>query len=109
MKRLLILFVLVSVAYVPAGTAIEVRLAPTAPGPASPPAAPAPTIAPSPPHEAPDIQFVADLIGQHEDAIAKAKRIIASTDDPDLRALAEQTILQNEREIARLREWQKSH
>lgn len=83
--------------------------APSAPAPGAPPV-PAPALDPerplAPPVGTPDINFVNELISQHQDAITTARAILATSKDPDLRRLAQQTIIEREREIARLRDWQ---
>ncbi len=52
-----------------------------------------------------DKAFIDDMIPHHESAIAMAEVAREKTDDPEIRAIAEDIVTAQEREIAQMEEW----
>ena len=52
-----------------------------------------------------DAAFVAGMIEHHEAALALATKTLGSSDDPEIRRMAEAEIETRSREIARLKAW----
>jgi uncharacterized protein (DUF305 family) len=53
----------------------------------------------------PDVDFVKLMIPHHQSAIEMAKLVLEYGQDPEIRAIAEDVIREQEREIAELRQW----
>lgn len=53
----------------------------------------------------PDVDFATLMIPHHEGAIAMAQSLLETSKDPTLRAMAEDIVAGQEREIATLRAW----
>lgn len=56
-----------------------------------------------------DQDFVAGMLPHHQGAVAMAKIELQYGRDPNLRRLAQAIVAAQEQEIARMREWQRSH
>ena len=57
----------------------------------------------------PDVDFVKLMIPHHQSAIEMAQLVLKYGKDPEIRAIAEDVIREQEREIAELREWLKKN
>jgi uncharacterized protein (DUF305 family) len=57
----------------------------------------------------PDVDFVKLMIPHHQSAIEMAQLVLKYGKDPEIRAIAEDVIREQEREIAELQEWLKKN
>jgi uncharacterized protein (DUF305 family) len=53
-------------------------------------------------------QFVNDMIPHHQEAVDNSRLVLVSTQDPQIKDLAERIITAQEGEIARMQEWQRA-